>query len=59
MHRHRHGEVAELSMALVVGFTLSLRSSLPLGGFNSCASLELEKWREFILKAKYGVCTIV
>ncbi len=47
------GLVAELSKALFSGVNApAALSVLCHWGFDSCASFELERWREFILKAK-------
>ncbi len=45
--------VAEFSKALFSGVNSpAALSALCHWGFDSCASFELERWREFILKAK-------
>ncbi len=45
--------VAELTKALFSGVNApAALSALCHWGFDSCASFEIERWREFILKAK-------
>ncbi len=48
----QNGKLADVTAGLVVGSSVDSALSSLTGGFDSCASLELERWREFIHKAK-------